>query len=216
MNLPDFDATYSGAPLMAGMTTVPWNIGVPQPPIAALVDAGLVVGPVLDAGCGVGVTTIDLASRGYEAVGIDRAEAAIEQARADAERAGVDAEFHVADISDFGGHDGRFATVIDSTLFHSLPVEARPGYVASIARAARSGAALFVLAFDVSAPFAPGLAPNCVTAEELAAAVEGPWMVESVVPSTIHVVEPPTEVELPRDDAGRSVMPAHLLTARRP
>ncbi|WP_433803023.1 class I SAM-dependent methyltransferase [Actinomycetospora sp. CA-084318] len=215
MSLPDFDATYRGTPLVDGAATVPWNIGVPQPPIAALIDGGRVAGPVLDAGCGVGVTTIELARRGVEAVGIDRSATAIAQAREAAAAAGVDAAFEVADISAFTRHDGRFATVVDCTLFHSLPVELRPGYVASIARAARPGAALFVLAFDVSAPFTPEMSPNCVTADELATAVEGAWAVESVVDSTIHVLELPLAAEPPRDEQGRLVMPAHLLTAHR-
>jgi 2-heptyl-1-hydroxyquinolin-4(1H)-one methyltransferase len=42
---------------------------------------------------------------------------AIELARAEAARRGLaNAAFDVADISDFGGYDGRFGTIVDSTL----------------------------------------------------------------------------------------------------
>ena len=37
----------------------------------------------------------------------------------------ANATFEVADISSFTGYDGRFGTIIDSTLFHSMPVELR-------------------------------------------------------------------------------------------
>lgn len=211
MTLPDFDAAYCGTPLAEGVSAVPWNIGEPQPPIAALIDAGLIASPVLDAGCGVGATTIALAARGYEVVGVDLSEAAVARAREDAAAAGVDAELHVADVSTLTGFDGRFATVIDSTLFHSMPVGSRAGYLASVARAARPGATLVVLAFDVSAPFPPEASPNCVTAEELAAAVAPWWTVDSVESSSIHALVPAEWGELPVDDAGRRLFPAHLL-----
>ncbi|HEY2224004.1 class I SAM-dependent methyltransferase [Actinomycetospora sp.] len=215
MTLPDFDAAYRGSSIAEGVTTVPWNIGEPQPAIAALVDAGRVASPVLDAGCGIGATTIALTQRGYEAVGIDLSDSAVARARDDAAAAGLGPEFAVADVSTFTGYDGRFATVIDSTLFHSMPVEARPGYAASTARASRPGATLIVLAFDVSAPFPEEVRPNCVTAAELAAAVAPHWTVDSVEPSTIRAFTPPDWGELPEDDAGRRVFPAHLLLAHR-
>ncbi|OOK75342.1 hypothetical protein BZL30_3533 [Mycobacterium kansasii] len=56
-----------------------------------------------------------------------------------------------ADITDFAGYparsEGRFATVLDSTLFHSLPVEDRDGYLRSVHRAAAPGACYYVLVF---------------------------------------------------------------------
>ena len=45
--------------------------GTPQPEIVALIDAGKFTSPVLDAGCGVGDESLELASRGYDVVGID-------------------------------------------------------------------------------------------------------------------------------------------------
>jgi 2-heptyl-1-hydroxyquinolin-4(1H)-one methyltransferase len=41
--------------------------------------------------------------------------------------------------------------VVDSTLFHSIPVEAREGYQQSIVRAAAPGASYFALVFDKAA-----------------------------------------------------------------
>ena len=41
--------------------------------------------------------------------------------------------------------------MVDSTLFHSIPVEAREGYQQSIVRAAAPGASYFALVFDKAA-----------------------------------------------------------------
>lgn len=57
----------------------------------------------------------------------------------------------MADASSFTGYDGRFDTIVDSTLFHSMPVESREGYLQSIVRAAAPGASYFVLVFDRAA-----------------------------------------------------------------
>ncbi|WP_285653783.1 class I SAM-dependent methyltransferase [Actinomycetospora sp. NBRC 106375] len=216
-SLPDFDSAYQGEPLAEGVADVPWNIGEPQPAIAALVEAGWVRSPVLDAGCGIGATVLDLAARGYEVVGLDAASAAVDQARAAIRDRGLSAEVEVADISDFTGYDGRFATVVDSTLFHSMPVNRRAGYLAAIARASQPGAVLHVLVFDVTAPFPDDVRPNAVSAEELREAVAPFWTVDMIRPSAIHAYTPPEwGPDLPLDGDGRRMLPAHLLTAHLP
>ena len=136
-----FDSAYRGqAPEFEGFRP-PWSIGEPQPEIAALIEQGRFHGEVLDAGCGEAAVSMYLAERGFTTVGLDMSPTAIELARAEAaERGLANATFEVADISDFGGYDGRFGTIVDSTLFHSMPVEAREGYERSIVRAAAPGA----------------------------------------------------------------------------
>ena len=68
-----FIQAYKGKP--------PWDIGRHQPAFEALADAGEIVGPVLDAGCGTGENALFLAARGFEVVGVDAVEAAVEAAR---------------------------------------------------------------------------------------------------------------------------------------
>ena len=77
--------------------TPAWVIGEPQPAIVELEQAGLIRGKVLDPGCGPGEHTILLTALGYDVLGIDFAQAAIDQARANAAAKGVDARFEVAD-----------------------------------------------------------------------------------------------------------------------
>src|ERR671911_85891 len=119
----------------------PWNIGEPQPELAALIQDGKIRSDVLDAGCGHAELSLALAAAGHTVVGIDLSPTAIEAAKqAAAERNLTNATFVADDITKFTGFDGRFTTIIDSTLFHSLPVEGRDGYQQSILRAAAPGA----------------------------------------------------------------------------
>jgi hypothetical protein len=90
----------------------------------------------------------------------------------------------VADISSFTGYDDRFGTIVDSTLFHSIPVEAREGYQQSIVRAAAPGASYFLLVFD-RAGIPEGLA-NPVTADELREIVSRHWVIDEIRPARIH------------------------------
>lgn len=119
-----FDAAYRGEADEIAGARPPWSIDEPQPEIRALIDAGICHGDVLDAGCGEAAVSMYLAERGVTTVGLDQSPTAIELARTEAARRGLrTAAFEVADISAFTGYDGRFGTIIDSTLFHSMPVE---------------------------------------------------------------------------------------------
>ncbi|BBZ46702.1 SAM-dependent methyltransferase [Mycobacterium parmense] len=185
-----FEAAYQGNdPDMGEGNRPPWSIGEPQPEIAALIEAGKFHGDVLDAGCGEAAVSLYLAERGYTTVGLDQSPTAVALAREEAARRGLtNATFDVADISAFTGHDGRFGTIVDSTLFHSMPVELRDGYQQSIVRAAAPGASYFVLVFDRnSMPAGP---VNAVTEAELRAAVGKYWVIDEIRPARIHASVP--------------------------
>lgn len=221
----DWDSAYREQAHFEGPP--PWNIGEPQPELAALVAAGKFRSDVLDAGCGVAELSLALAAQGFTVVGIDLTPTAVAAATKAAEERGLTtASFAQADITSFlsypPGSEGRFSTVVDSTLFHSLPVEGRDGYLSSIHRAAAPGAGLFVLVFAKGAfPAEMAPKPNEVDEEELRAAVSKYWEVDEIRPSFIlsNVIDianapfqlPPHE----RDEKGRMKMPAYLLTAHK-
>lgn len=216
-----FESAYRGdLPEFEGVRP-PWSIGAPQPEIAAVIEAGKVHGEVLDAGCGEAATALALAERGFTAVGLDQSPTAIEMARAEAARRDLgNVTFEVADISSFDGYDGRFGTVIDSTLFHSMPVELREGYQQSIVRASAPGASYFVLVFDAAAVPAGGPI-NAVTAEELRDVVGKYWHIDEIRPARIHA-NLPDEVlragifagnDIRDEPGGRRSVGAWLLTA---
>ncbi|MEB3982779.1 class I SAM-dependent methyltransferase [Mycobacterium sp. 663a-19] len=219
----DWDSAYREQGAFEGPP--PWNIGEPQPELAALMDAGKFRSDVLDAGCGYAELSLALAERGYTVVGIDITPTAVAAATRAAEERGLStASFVQADITSFTGYDDRFATVVDSTLFHSLPVEGRDGYLRSIYRAAAPGAGYFVLVFAKSAfPAEMETKPNEVDEDELRAAVSKYWEIDAIRPAHIHANIPtnlPTDApfEFPpheRDEKGRMKFPAYLLTAHK-
>jgi cyclopropane fatty-acyl-phospholipid synthase-like methyltransferase len=174
----------------------PWSIGAPQPELAALIEQGKFHGDVLDVGCGEAAISLGLAERGYTTVGLDLSPTAIDLARREAEKRGLtNATFEVADISSFTGYDGRFGTIVDSTLFHSIPVEAREGYQQSISRAAAPGASYFALVFDKAA--VPEGPINAVTADELREAVATYWIVDEIRPARLYANLPDGPYDLP-------------------
>ena len=118
-----FESAYRGeAPEMAGAKP-PWSIGEPQPELAALIEQGKFWGDVLDAGCGEAAISLYLAEKGFTTVGLDQSSTAIDLAKAEAAKRGLDnATFEVADISDFGGYDGRFS---HDRRLDAVPLDAR-------------------------------------------------------------------------------------------
>ena len=218
----DWDSAYRGQGEFEGRP--PWNIGEPQPELAALVAAGKFRSDVLDAGCGYAELSLALAAQGYTVVGIDLIPTAVAAATNAARERGLsNASFEQADITTYGGHDGRFNTVVDSTLFHSLPIECRDGYLQSVHRAAAEGAAYFVLVFAKGAfPAEWATKPNEVDEDELRAAVSKYWDIDEIRPAYIHANIPPapagSNVPMPehdRDEKGRMKLPAYLLSAHK-
>ena len=119
------------------------------------------------------------------------------------------------DITTFTGFDGRFNTIIDSTLFHSLPIEGRDGYQQAVYRAAAPGAAYYILVFAKGAfPAELETKPNEVDEAELRAAVGKYWAIDEIRPAYIHTNAfkiPGAPVPMPAhdlDDKGRAKMPA--------
>ena len=216
----EFETAYRGESTMFGDgARPPWSIGAPQPELAALIEQGKFHGDVLDVGCGEAAISLALAERGYTTVGLDLSPTAIDLARREAEKRDLtNVTFEVADISSFTGYDGRFGTIVDSTLFHSIPVEAREGYQQSISRAAAPGASYFALVFDKAA--VPEGPINAVTADELREAVSKYWIVDEIRPARLYANLPEVPSGLPfinvRDEAnglksvGGWLLSAHL------
>src|SRR6201998_1522091 len=96
----DWDSAYREEGEFEGPP--PWNIGEPQPELAALMAAGKFRSDVLDAGCGSAELSLALAAQGHTVVGVDLTPTAIAAAtRAAAERGLSNATFVQADITTF-------------------------------------------------------------------------------------------------------------------
>ena len=78
--------------------------------------------------------------------------------------------------------------MVDSTLFHSIPVEAREGYQQSIVRAAAPGASYFAVVFDKAAVSDGPI--NAVTEDELRDVVSKYWVVDEIKPARLYAKTP--------------------------
>jgi SAM-dependent methyltransferase len=173
-----WDASYRDGP-------APWDIGRPQPAVVRVASEGGFAGSVLDAGCGTGENTLQVASLGLSVLGVDVAETALAIARAKAHERAIDADFVAADAFALPRLGRSFDTVLDCGLFHTCDAEERARYVASLASVTAPGAVLHVLCFSDGAP---DTGPHPVSGQELEAAF-GPgsgWRVASVEPERIH------------------------------
>jgi cyclopropane fatty-acyl-phospholipid synthase-like methyltransferase len=159
-----FEEAYKGTP--------PWDIGRAQPAFETLAADGLVVPPLLDAGCGTGENALYFAARGVEVVGVDAVQAAVAAARAKARARGLGAEFLVHDALALGDLGRRFRTVLDSGLFHTFDDHERRRYVASLAAATSLEAHVFILCFSEREAGEGG--PRRVTQAELREAFDRP------------------------------------------
>ncbi|OBJ85805.1 class I SAM-dependent methyltransferase [Mycobacterium sp. 1245852.3] len=215
----DWDEAYREDGIFDGLP--PWGIGRPQPQIADLITQSRFRSEVLDAGCGYGDTSFVLAALGYTVVGVDRSVIAIAEAAQEGRRRRLsNATFVSANITSLTGYDGQFSTIVDSALFHALPVTLRDDYLDSIRRAAAPGATLYILTFTQDAfPEDPGYPiPNVVTRDELSEAVSKHWAIDEIRPAFIHAHAPKVRSAhtFDLDAAGLEKLPAFLLTAHRP
>ena len=179
----DFDAIY------AADTPPAWDIGRPQPAFERLATAGGLVGRVLDVGCGTGEHALMAASLGYEAVGIDASERAIELARTKAAERGAEVRFVVADALRLVDLGELFDTVLDCGLFHVFDDDEREQYVASLAAVVHPGGRYHMLCFSERQPGDWG--PRRVTQDEVRIAFATGWVIESIESAVIDLTWDP-------------------------
>ena len=98
---------------------LPWDTGAPAPLLVELFEAGrLPMGCALDVGCGTGASTRYLAERGFDAMGVDLSDLAVEQAKAAARGVAGPVEFHRLDFLVDDPPGGPFDLVFDRGCFH--------------------------------------------------------------------------------------------------
>jgi SAM-dependent methyltransferase len=122
-----------------------WHSSTPPKELVAAVDDGWLSlpGPVLDVGCGLGTEVAFLTTRGFRAVGIDLAEAAVRRA---AHRHRLTAAFCVADATQLPFREGAFEAALDRGTFHYLSPEARRAYESELWRVLHPRGKLFLRA----------------------------------------------------------------------
>jgi cyclopropane fatty-acyl-phospholipid synthase-like methyltransferase len=170
-----FEGAYAGQ--------APWDIAKPQRAFVAVSER--VTGRVLDAGCGTGENALFFAAQGHRVTGIDFVEEAIQRARRKAAERDLHIAFLVKDALALRDWAERFASVIDSGLFHCFSDNDRRSYVAGLSHVLTPGGRLFLLCFSDAEPGTEG--PRRVSRQELYGAFTDGWEVESVQPTQIDV-----------------------------
>ncbi|KGN41807.1 class I SAM-dependent methyltransferase [Knoellia aerolata] len=134
-------------------------------------------GRALDLGCGRGHNTVTLAGRGWDAVGVDNIQRALDDARASAP---AGAKFVQGDVTALSTSTlGTFDFFLDVGCFHGLSKEQQAAEARGVTSLANPGATLLMVAFS---PHGLPLLPSGVTSEDVATAYAG-WAIESVEPA---------------------------------
>jgi SAM-dependent methyltransferase len=195
--------------------TPPWDIGRPQPAFLGLAEAGALISPVLDVGCGTGEHVLMASALGPEATGVGTSPTAIAKAERKASERGLTATFHVQDALELGSLGEEFGTVLDCGLFHIFSDEDRPRYVESLSAVTRTGARYHMLCFSDRQPGDWG--PRRVSRAEIRATFIRGWRVESIEPARIEMTISPDlrgrlrgGVRLCRPERGRARQPSRV------
>ncbi|MGE0491361.1 MAG: class I SAM-dependent methyltransferase [Vulcanimicrobiota bacterium] len=161
----------------------PWDSGQPELMLVEAVEAGLLPpGRALELGCGTGTNAAYLAEAGYEVIGVDLSETAIEKARAKASQVA----FMVLDIMAESLPPGPFDLVFDRGCFHvfSEP-DKQARFVERVASVLRPhGAWLSLLGSTEGAPREHG--PPRRSAREIVAAIEPALAIVSLRAAAFH------------------------------
>ena len=135
------------------VSQLPWYTADLDPDIASgLGTHGPPTGRILDLGTGPGTHAVHLAKLGYIVTATDISRSAIARARSHAKSSGVTIDFRVDNILKSKLADAAFDAVVDRGMFHVLPPEARPGYVATVGRILRPEGLLHIKTFSNREP----------------------------------------------------------------
>ena len=162
----------------------PWDIPGPQPVFVQVAEK--VKSPVLDAGCGTGENALFFAGRGLEVTGIDYLDEPIRRAKQKAAERGLEVNFQVADATKLQELGGKFATAIDSGLFHVFGDEDRQRYVSGLASVLAPGGKLMMMCFSDKEPAGNG--PRRIAVTELEDAFSDGWAIESITATRFQTI----------------------------
>ncbi len=186
----DFEASYRDG-------DAPWDIGRPQAEVVALAEAGLIVGSVLDIGCGTGENALYLAGRGHAVFGLDGSTTGIELARQKAAARKLPVQFHVWDALELKPLRKSFETVIDIGLFHVFSDPDRRRYAESLTEVTASGSDLLILSWSTEEP--PGPGPRRIDEQMIRDAFRGLFVTMEVKPALFERLgAPPAKALLAR------------------
>ncbi|UCD20566.1 MAG: methyltransferase domain-containing protein [archaeon] len=108
------------------------NKEIPEQLIKLIETGKIRPGKALDVGCGEGYHSIYLAKKGFEVTGIDLSEKAIEYAKSNAKKVGVNIKFIAMDATNLEKLNEKFDFVLGWGFLHCIPSKKRKKYVEEI------------------------------------------------------------------------------------
>lgn len=158
-----------------------------------LLDKEPRTGRALDLGCGTGRHTLELAGRGWEAMGIDNVRRALGKAR---RRPGAESvTFLDGDVTRLADHvQGPIPFFLDIGCFHGLTAEQRTALGSGATKVATGDASMLMMAFGKSkGPVLPG----GVSQAEIEEAFLG-WRIDHVEPASVDGMPKPIQATKPK------------------
>jgi ubiquinone/menaquinone biosynthesis C-methylase UbiE len=158
-----FNSVYKDVP--------PWDIGAPQPAMAAILEKFPPLNPILDIGCGSGDLAIYLAKIGHQVVGIDFVESAITNAQNKIGSLPPETEqllnFQVADALKLSLLQKKFGAIVDSGFYHLFNSDQCDQLIDEIASTLLPNGCYYLHEFSIEFPV-PNV-PRQIMADELQA-----------------------------------------------
>lgn len=111
----------------------PWDTRITPPEVVEFLETAT-PGRALDLGCGTGTNALAMALKGWTVTGVDFSSLAIGMAKQKAAEAGLDIDFHTADVSELDFLSEPFDYVLDIGCLFTLTREKREKYARHLAR----------------------------------------------------------------------------------
>jgi SAM-dependent methyltransferase len=137
---------------LAYILSPPWDTGEPPVQLTELIEQEkLKPCRVLDIGCGTGTSVVHLATRGFDAFGLDISRVAIRKAKNKAARHHVNCRFYRLDFTDpkelASAGLPAFDLLMDNGCYHSLSPTDRSRYAGSLLRVSHVGTSYLLWCF---------------------------------------------------------------------
>ena len=158
----------------------PWEIGQPQKAFKRLSEELKVNGRMLDVGCGTGENALLFAKLGFDIIGIDYVNDAINEAIYKAKKRGINAKFYVMNALELSKLEQKFEIVIDSGLFHIFSNLERALFRISLSKVLSVDGTYYMLCFNNIEP--SGFGPRRIRKEEIYETFTDNWNVISIKP----------------------------------
>lgn len=131
----------------------PWTSIGPPKKLAELIESERISpGKAIDIGCGEGFNSIYLSSKGFDVLGIDLSENAIQYAKENATNRGVNLRFESMDIADLEQLNEKFDFVLEWGLLHQIMPPERQKYVEDVAELLNRGGKYLSACFNEQSP----------------------------------------------------------------